>query len=159
MRGKIFLSLIIGAILGGIAMVVCLLVAPDIALWCALLVLAVSAIAMHIILSITELRMDKQFAKIEQMLQSPVLYKTIANINLGFGEVNGRVYLCRDGIVLASVDRTPYAVQHIPSGELARYEQDDIYLHLYTKGGREYRLVLPDAPEVVSVIKSNYWNG
>ena len=159
MRGKIFLSLVVGVILGGIALVVGVIVAPDIALWIGLLVLALSAVAMHVILSITEARMNKQYAKIEQLLQSPILYQTIANFNLGSGVVNGKVYVCRSGIVFASVEQTPYAMQQIPADMLARYEQDDINLRLYTKDGREYHLVLPDAPDVIKAIKTNYWNG
>ena len=159
MKGKIFLSLIIGVILGGIALVVGLLFAPDIAFALGLLVLALSAMAMHIILSITEARVNKRYAAIERLIQSPILYQTIANFNLGSGVVNGKVYVCRSGIVFASVEQTPYAVQQIPAEMLARYEHEEINLRLYTKDGREYHLVLPDAPEVIEAIKANYWNG
>ena len=159
MKGKIFLSLIIGVILGGIALVVGVLLAPDIAFALGLLVLALSAMAMHIILSITEARLNKRYAMIERLLQSPILYQTIANFNLGSGVVNGKVYVCKSGIVFASVDQTPYAVQQIPAEMLARYEHEEINLRLYTKDGREYHLVLPDAPEVIEVIKKHYWNG
>ena len=158
MRGKIFLSLVVGVILGGIALVVGLLLAPDIAFALGLLVLALSAMAMHIILSITEARLNKRYAMIERLLQSPILYQTIANFNLGSGVVNGKVYVCKSGIVFASVDQTPYAVQQIPAEMLARYEHEEINLRLYTKDGREYHLVLPDAPEVIEAIKANYWN-
>ena len=159
MQGKIFLSLIIGTVMGAVTLLVTLFLVPDLALPLAVLALSAVAIAMHLVLSLIETRLNKQFAKIEQMLQSPVIYKTVANFNLGSGEVNGRVYVCRDGIVLATVDQTPYAVQHIPSDQLARCEQNDMYLHLYTKAGREYRLMMPDAPEVVKIIRKSYWNG
>ena len=159
MKGKIFLSLIVGVILGGIALVVGLLFAPDIAFALGLLVLALSAMAMHVILSITEARVNKRYAAIERLIQSPILYQTIANFNLGSGVVNGKVYVCKSGIVFASVDQTPYAVQQIPADMLARYEHEEINLRLYTKDGREYHLVLPDAPEVIEAIKANYWNG
>ena len=158
MRGKIFLSLIVGGAGGAAALVVGLLLAPEIAIWLGLLAFALIAIAMHVILSITEVRLNKQYAKIERTLQSPVIYQTIANFNLGGSVVHGKVYLCRDGIVFATIEHTPYAVQKIPSDQLARYEQDEIHLRLYTKDGKEYHLVLPDAPEVVRVIKENYWN-
>ena len=159
MKGKIFLSLIVGVVLGGIALVVGVLLAPDIAFALGLLVLALSAMAMHVILSITEARLNKRYAMIERLLQSPILYQTIANFNLGSGVVNGKVYVCKSGIVFASVDQTPYAVQQIPAEMLARYEHEEINLRLYTKDGREYHLVLPDAPEVIEAIKANYWNG
>ena len=159
MKGKIFLSLIIGVILGGITLLVSLLLAPNRALALGLLVLALSAMAMHVILSITEARVNKRYAAIERLIQSPILYQTIANFNLGSGVVNGKVYVCKSGIVFASIDQTPYAVQQIPADMLARYEQEEINLRLYTKDGREYHLVLPDAPEVVEVIKKHYWNG
>ena len=159
MKGKIFLSLIIGVILGGITLLVSLLLAPNMALALGLLVLALSAMAMHVILSITEARVNKRYAAIERLIQSPILYQTIANFNLGSGVVNGKVYVCKSGIVFASIDQTPYAVQQIPADMLARYEHEEINLRLYTKDGREYHLVLPDAPEVIEAIKANYWNG
>ena len=159
MPGKMFLSVVTGAILGGIALLITLFLAPGISLWVGLLVLSLSAIAMHLVLSIIEARVNRQYAKIEQMLQSQVLYLTTANFDLGGGVINGRVYVCRDGIVFASIDQTPYAVQQIPADMLARYEHEEINLRLYTKDGREYHLVLPDAPEVIEAIKTNYWNG
>ena len=159
MQGKILLSLIVGVLMGGVTMGVSLFLAPDIALALGLLVLALSAMAMHVILSVVEARVNKQYAKIERLLQSPILYQTVANFNLGSGVVNGRVYVCKTGIVFASIDQTPYAVQQIPADMLARYEQEEINLRLYTKDGREYHLVLPDAPELVEVIKKHYWNG
>ena len=158
MKGKIFLSLIIGGAGGAAALVVGLLLAPEIAIWLGLLAFALIAIAMHIILSITEARMNKQFAMIERTLKSPVLYQTIANFQLGRDVVSGKVYLCRNSIVFASVERTPFSVQEIAAEQLARYEQDEIHLRLYTKDGKEYHLVLPDAPEVVEIIRKNYWN-
>ena len=159
MKGKIFLSLIIGVILGSITLLVSLLLVPNMALALGLLVLALSAMAMHVILSITEARVNKRYAAIERLIQSPILYQTIANFNLGSGVVNGKVYVCRSGIVFASVEQTPYAVQQIPAEMLARYEHEEINLRLYTKDGREYHLVLPDAPEVIEAIQTNYWNG
>ena len=159
MQGKIFLSLIVGVIMGGVTLAVGLVLATDIALALGLLVLALSAMAMHVILSVVEVRVNRQYAKIERLLQSPILYRTVANFNLGSGVVNGRVYVCKTGIVFASIDQTPYAVQQIPADMLARYEHEEINLRLYTKDGREYHLVLPDAPEVIAAIKANYWNG
>ena len=159
MKGKICLSLIVGGAGGAAALVVGLLLAPDIAIRLGLLAFAVVALALHVLLSVTEARMNKQYAKIERTLQSPVIYQTIANFNLGRDVVNGKVYLCRNSIVFATIDRTPYAVQQIPSDQLARYEQDEIHLRLFTKDGKEYHLVLPDAPELAQVIRENYWNG
>lgn len=159
MQGKIFLSLIVGVIMGGVTLAVGLVLATDIALALGLLVLALSAMAMHVILSIVEVRVNRQYAKIERLFKSPILYRTVANFNLGNGVVNGRVYICQSGIVFASIDQTPYAVQQIPAEQLERYEQEEINLRLYTKDGREYHLVLPDAPEVIEAIKANYWNG
>ncbi len=159
MKGTIFVSIVVGAVGGVAALVVGLLLAPEMALLLGLLAFALISLALHVIMSITGARMNKQFAKIERTLQSPVIYQTIANFNLGSGVVNGKVYLCRDCIVFASVDQTPYAVQEIAAEQIARYEQDEIHLYLYVKDGRKYHLVLPDAPEVVRVIREHYWNG
>ena len=159
MNGKIFLSLIVGAVSGAVALVVGLLLAPDIAILLGLLAFAVIVIALHIILSVTEFRMEKQFDVIERALQSPVLYKTLANFQLGRDVVSGKVFVCRDRIVFASVEKTPFSVQEIAAEQLERFDLDDIHLRLFTKDGKEYRLVLPDAPEIAQVIRETYWNG
>lgn len=159
MRGKIFLSLIVGGAGGAAALVVGLLLAPDIAIWLGLLAFAVIALALHVVLSVTEFRMEKQFALIERALTSPVLYQTIANFQQGRDVVSGKVFVCRDSIVFASVEKTPFSVQEIAAEQIARYELDEIHLRLFTKDGKEYRLVLPDAPEIAQVIRENYWNG
>ena len=159
MKGKIFLSLIVGAISGVAAAGIGLLLAPDIAIWLGLLAFAVIALALHVVLSVTEFRMEKQFALIERALTSPVLYQTIANFQLGRDVVSGKVFVCRDSIVFASVEKTPFSVQEIAAEQIARYELDEIHLRLFTKDGKEYRLVLPDAPEIAQVIRENYWNG
>lgn len=158
MNGKIFLSLIVGAVGGVAALIVGLLLAPDIAILLGLLAFGVIALALHIVLSITEFRMEKQFAEIERALPVPVLYKTIANFQLGRDVVSGKVFLCRDRIVFASVEKTPFSVQEIAADQIARLEQDEIRLRLFTKDGKEYRLVLPDAQDMAQVIKENYWN-
>ena len=120
MKGKIFVSLIVGGAGGVAALVVGLLLAPDIAIWLGLLAFAVIALALHVALSITEFRMEKQFALIERTLTSPVLYQTLANFQLGRDVVSGKVYLCRNSIVFASVERTPFSVQEIAAEHLAR---------------------------------------
>lgn len=159
MKGKIFLSLIVGAISGVAAAGISLLLAPDIAIWLGLLAFAVIALALHVVLSVTEFRMEKQFAEVERGLTSPVLYKTIANFQQGRDVVNGKVFVCRDGIVFASVEKTPFSVQEIAAEQIARFELDEIHLRLFAKDGREYHMVLPDAPEIAQVIRETYWNG
>ena len=158
MKGTIFLSIVVGAASGVAAFVVGLLFAPEIALLLGLLAFALISLALHVILSITEFRMNKQFAKIERTLQSPVIYQTLANFQLGRDVVSGKVYLCHNSIVFASVEQNPIVVQEIAVNQLLRYEQDEIHLRLYTKDGKEYHLVLPDAPKVVQVIRETYWN-
>lgn len=157
-NGKIFLSLIVGAVGGVVALVVGLLLAPNIAILLGLLAFAVIALALHVVLSVTEFRMEKQFSEIERALPVPVLYKTIANFQLGRDVVSGKVFVCRDRIVFASVEKTPFSVQELAAEHIARFEQDDIHLRLFTKDGKEYRLVLPDAQNVAQVIRENYWN-
>ena len=156
MQGKIFLSLIVGVIMGGVTLAVGLVLATDIALALGLLVLALSAMAMHVILSIVEARVNRQYAKIERLFKSPILYRTVANFNLGNGVVNGRVYVCKTGIVFASIDQTPYAVQQIPADMLARYEQEEINLRLYTNYGKIYTLFWDIPPKMQDKSMNEY---
>ena len=159
MKGKILISLIVGAAGGSAAALVGLFLAPDIAIWLGLLAFAVIALALHAVMSITEARMEKQFALIERGLTSPVLYQTIANFQHGRDVVSGKVIVCRDRIVFASVEITPFSVQEIAAEQIARFELDEIHLRLFAKDGRVYHMVLPDAPEIAQVIRETYWNG
>lgn len=147
MKGKIFLSLLIGASMGSVTAVVLLFVLPGLAVPIGLLVLAFTAMAMHVVLTVSEKRTDKKYAALEKMIVHPILYKTNGNMTTA-PVMNCNLYLCPRSIVVASIEPSPYYFHEIAAGDILQYEFDRIYLTLYVNDGMIYRIMLADLPEV-----------
>lgn len=157
MKGKIFISLFGGTMFGSATVLILLFITPEIAWPVGLLTMAFFSVSLHVVLSVSEARMNKRFAEIERVLPALVLYQTVAHFNQGKDAIAGKVYLCQDAIVFALLDRKPYTLQMISADQLWRYELIEYVLHLYTNDGREYHLMLPDATEFICKIKELYW--
>ena len=102
--------------------------------------------------------MDKKYAEFEKEITSPIFYKTNGNFNLGNGKVkNGNIYFCEAGIVCLCLDEKPYALDEILVQDIDYYQFDDIHLNIFTKDGRLFVITLPDAQNVIKVLKENNW--
>lgn len=102
--------------------------------------------------------MDKKYAEFEKQINSPVFYKTNGNFNLGNGKVkNGNIYFCESGIICLSLDEKPYTSDEILSKDIDHYQFDDIHLNIFTKDGRLFVITLPDAKNVIKVLKQKDW--
>ena len=156
MKGKIFVSVLCGVIAGVLTLVAGLIFWPAHALLISLLVLSVAALLLHTFMSIIEHRMNKLYAELEKNITSPIFFKTNGNFDLGDGVLNGNIYFCDAGIVFASVDQKPYLMQHVSADNIFRYEFEDIYMHLYTKDGKQYDITLADIPEVRAALQGKY---
>lgn len=102
--------------------------------------------------------MDKRYAKFEEDITSPVFYKTNGNFNLGNGKVkNGNIYFCEAGIVCLCLDEKPYKLDEILLQDIDHYQFDDIHLNIFTEDGRLFVITLPDAKNVIKVLKEKDW--
>ncbi len=102
--------------------------------------------------------MDKKYAEFEKEITSPVFYKTNGNFNLGNGKVkNGNIYFCEAGIVCLCLDEKPYTLDEILLQDVDHYQFDDIHLNIFTKDGRLFVITLPDAKNVIKVLKEKDW--
>ena len=147
MKGKIFLSLIIGASMGSVTGLILLFILPEMAIPIGLLVLALCAMAMHVVLTVSEKRTDKKYAVLEKRILQPIVYKTNGNMTTA-PVMNCNLYLCSKSIVVASIEPSPYYFHEIAAGDILQYEFDRIYLTLYVNDGMIYRIMLADIPEV-----------
>ncbi len=101
---------------------------------------------------------DKKYAKYEKEITSPVFYKTNGNFNLGNGKVkNGNIYFCEGGIVCLCLDEKPYTLDEILLQDIDHYQFDDIHLSIFVKDGRLFVITLPDAKNVIKVLKEKEW--
>ncbi len=109
-------------------------------------------------LLIYEKFMDKKYAEYEKKITSPIFYKTNGNFRLGNGRVkNGNIYFCEAGIVCLCLDEKPYTLDEILSQDIDHYQFDDIHLNIFTKDGRLFIITLPDAKNVIKVLKRKDW--
>ena len=102
--------------------------------------------------------MDRRYARIEAEIPYPVFYKTNGNFDLGGGRIkNGNVYFCEAGIICVSMEKKPYTLDEILIQDIYKISYDTIHLHIHTKDGRLFKITLPDASDVVELLKQKDW--
>lgn len=112
------------------------------------------------VFSIHQKILDRRYAQLEAEIPYPIFYRTNGNFDLGGGIVkNGNICFCDAGIVCASMEETPYALEEILLQDIERMSFDTIHLHIHTKDGRLFRITLPDAAVVVELLKQKDWVG
>lgn len=111
-----------------------------------------------ICLSVSAKIQEKKYRSLEAEISSPIFYQTNGNFDLGNGEVrNGNIYFCEAGIVCTCMDQKPYALDEIPVEALHKIAFDSIHLHVYLKDGRIFRITLPDAEQVIALLRQKDW--
>lgn len=102
--------------------------------------------------------LDKRYARIESEIPCPVFYKTNGNFDLGGGKIkNGNLYFCDVGIICVSMEKKPYTLNEILIQNIYKISYDTIHLHIHTKDGRLFKITLPDASDVVELLKQKDW--
>lgn len=102
--------------------------------------------------------MDKKYIEFEKELTSPVFYKTNGNFNLGNGKVkNGNIYFCETGIVCVCLEEKPYTLDEILVKDIDHYQFDNIHLNIFVKDGRMFFISLPDAKNVITILRAKDW--
>lgn len=156
MKGTILLSLILGVLFAVLTLIVGLMLWPSYAVVSAVLAFVLVTPMMHFALAISERRTNKMYAELEKQITSPIFFKANGNFNLGYGVVNGNIYLCDNGIVFASVDSKPHRMQEIPAEQIWYFEFDPIHVLLHTRDGWVYEITLPNAQEVQKALEGKY---
>lgn len=101
--------------------------------------------------------MNRKYSEFERTILSPVFFKTSGNFNLGSGVRNGKIYFCERGIVCASLDEKPLAVEVLLLENIEKYEFDDIHMNIYVNDGRTFLITTADASGIPSLLKSREW--
>lgn len=101
--------------------------------------------------------MNRKYSEFERTILSPVFSKTSGNFNLGSGVRNGKIYFCERGIVCASLDEKPLAVEVLLLENIEKYEFEDIHMNIYVNDGRTFLITTADASGILSLLKSREW--
>ena len=67
------------------------------------------------------------------------------------------IYFCENGIIFASFDAKPFAVEEVLLPFIEKYEFDDIHMNIYTKDERKFLITTTDAKEILKVLKDKKW--
>lgn len=157
MKVKFCLSVICGIMFAVPFYFVFLLVLPEEAFVSALMCGLIFTILLFPVLIFEGKRVDKKYAIFEKEIQSAIFYKANGNFNLGKKVRNGNIYFCEEGIVFASLDGKPLAVEEILLPLIEKYEFDDFHMNIYTKDERKFLITTSQAKEILEILKEKHW--
>lgn len=152
-----YLSAFCGIFFGVLAYFLLLFVLPEAAVILSVLAGFLFGGFLFLALLIHDKRMNRQYSQLESTIQSPVFYKTSGNFNLGSNVRNGRIYFCEGGIVCASLDEKPWAVETLLLQTIEKYEFDHIHVNIYIDDGRVFLITTSDAPKILEILKKRDW--
>lgn len=153
----IILSVFCGLFWGLITFIILIFVAPkDAFIFSFLSGLLFCLVLLWILVASSKIS-DKKYLEFEKNINSKIFYKTNGNFTTSNGIMNGNIYFCERGIVFVSLEKKPYAVDEVLVEDIQRYEIDNIHFNIYTKDWKKYYIMIPDADNVLKVLKEKHW--
>lgn len=153
----IIVSVITGSFFGLITYIILIMIEPEIAFvlsWISGLLFCILLLWTLVIASKIN---EKRYLKFEKNINFEIFYKTNGNFTTANGIINGNIYFCERGIVFVSLDKKPYAVDEVLLENIQRYEIDNTHINIYTKDWKKYFIVVPDANNVLQILKEKHW--
>lgn len=157
MKGVKILSAICGILFAVLAYFPLRAVIPEDAAILSVLAGFLFGVLLFLVLLIHDKWMNRKYSEFEKTIPSPIFYQTSGNFNLGNGVRNGRIYFCENGIVCASLDEKPLAVELLPLQNIERYGFDPVHMNIYVDDGRMFLITTSDAPEILEILKKRDW--
>ena len=130
---------------------------PNYALLLAVSSGVISAILLYIAIVISEKTTNKKYSVIEKELKIPFFYKSNGNFIIGNNVKNGNIYFCESGIVFVSVDVKPHAIENLSKSNIDTYKFENLCMTIYTKDGKTFLIMLPNAKDVLRKLQSKNW--
>ena len=115
------------------------------------------AILLFVVFIVSEMIMDKRYAKFEKEITSPVFYKTNGNFYLDDNIKNGNIYFCEDGIVCVCLDEKPYTLDEILLRNIDHFRYTSTQLSIFTDDERVYVITLPRINEIIDLLVKKGW--
>ena len=158
MKPLFLLSVALGISFGGTLYLIYQLMGIDPGLTLTILAAMGFTMLLFAFLVIHQKLMDRRYAETEAQIPYPVFYKTNGNFDLGGGKIkNGNIYFCDAGIVCVSKDTQPYPLDQILRQDICKLRYDTIHLHIHTKDGRVFKITLPDAETIITLLIERDW--
>ena len=158
MKAKVLLSAFAGLFFGLIGYFVLLLLDIDQPFQLAVLSGLLFALLLFPVLVVYGNIMDKQYAKFEKEITSPIFYKTNGNFNLGNGKVkNGNIYFCEAGIVCVCLEEKPYTLDEILLQNIDHYTYTFAQLNIFTNDDRLFVITVPKVDEIIDILMRKGW--
>ena len=157
MKVKIFISVFCGVLFGSMTFWICIFILPEEALGLALITGVLFALFLLPMLIYDEKKTNKKYLKLEKEISSVVFYKANGNFKLGKSVRNGNIYFCENGIIFASFDQKPFAVEEVLLPFIEKYEFDNTHMNIYTKDERKYLITTADVKAVLKILKEKRW--
>jgi hypothetical protein len=152
---------ILSAMAGGMFALPCFLIlifiVPEIALQLSLAAGILFMLMLFACLLLHEHSMNKKFSKFEATIQSPILYKTTADVRFGKKVKVGNLYFCEDGITFASLEEKPHIIHHLLFENIAMWEFVFIHVNIHMKDGKIHQYQIPDVPEAQEILEEKGW--
>lgn len=152
-----FLSILCGGLFGLMTFLICVFILPEEAMILAVMSGVLFTLLLFPVLIFEKKRMQKKYSEFEKEITSPIFYKANGNFNLGKKVRNGNIYFCENGIVFASLDQKPFAVEEILLPFIEKYEFDNIHMNVYTKDERKFLITTTEATEILKILKEKRW--
>ena len=157
MKTKLYLSIFAG-ILFGIGMYLLYVFSlSEVALETAIISGILFTIILFPVLICIEKVVNRKYKKLEKDIVSPIFFKACGNFYLGNKVRNGNIYFCENGILFASLDTKPYAVEELLLSMVEKWQFDDLHMNIFTEEGRVYMITTPQAKEIVNALKEKKW--
>lgn len=157
MKSYLTLSGFAGVLFGVLSYFICKAVLPAHALLVGIVVGILSAAVLLPTLILQEKAMNKKYAAFEATITSPIFLKANGNFTMVGRVRNGNIYFCEKGIIFASLDQSPTAIEQLLRHEIQRYEFDQAHMNVFATDGRKFLITTPDAQKIFATLKERNW--
>lgn len=158
LKGKVIASASTAILFGGFGyLIMCFLKVPN-----AFLIAVLGGLIFYVLLFLFmifyERFMNKRYEKFEKEITSPIFFRANGNFNLGYGKVkNGNIYFCDAGIVCVCLEEKPYTLDEILLQNIEGIQYDNVHFNIFTNDGKAFLITIPNADEVIKILKEKEW--
>lgn len=158
MKGKVIASAFTAVLFGGFGYLIMYFLKVQNAFLISVLGGLIFYVLLFLFMIFYEVFMNKRYEKFEEEITSPIFFKTNGNFNLGYGKVkNGNIYFCEAGIVCVCLEEKPYTLDEILLENIKGIQLDIPHFNIFTNDVKVFLITIPNANEVIEVLKEKEW--
>ncbi len=111
------------------------------------------ALALFVVLELSERRMQRKLAKLEEPFAHRIRCRAMGNFQLEPEVQAGCVYVCTDGIRLSLPEKKPPVLIELPWARIQRVEFSSLCIHIVLTNGSFYRIKSVDSEKVQKALR------